>query len=71
MPEKGDRTLLALFLVVGTNIVGYSLLLTQNHIAQLILAAIVPGLTRMLVYLRLPRPQESLALAKIIAKPSS
>ena len=45
MPEKGDRTLLALFLVVGTNIVGYYFLLTEIDIAQLILAAIVPGLS--------------------------
>jgi hypothetical protein len=77
MPEKGDRTLLALFLVVGTNIVGYFLLLTENDIAQLMLAAIVPGLTLTLVYLALaPRLEpmdmrETLALEKTIAKPSS
>ena len=35
---------------MGTNIVGYSLLLTENHMAQLMLAAIVPCLTLTLVY---------------------
>jgi hypothetical protein len=64
MPMKRVRTLLALVLVVGTNIVGYFLLLAQNHVAQLILAAIVPGLTLLLVYLTLAR-------TKTIAKPSS
>jgi alpha-1,2-mannosyltransferase len=51
--DKGVRTLTILFLLVGTNIVGYSLLLTENHLAQLMLAAIVPGLTLTLVYLAL------------------
>ena len=67
MPKKGDRTLLALFLVVGTNIVGYSLLLTENHIAQLILAAIVPGLTLMLVYRTLAPRLESLDTRGVLA----
>jgi hypothetical protein len=48
--KKGDAVLIALFLIVGTNIVGYSLLLTKNHTAQLMLAAIVPCLTLTLVY---------------------
>jgi hypothetical protein len=56
--DKGARTLTILFLLVGTNIVGYSLLLTENHMAQLILAAVVPGLTLMLVYLSLRSMQE-------------
>jgi hypothetical protein len=67
MPEKGDRTLLALFLIVGTNIVGYSLLLTENHIAQLMLAAIVPGLTLMLVYLTLAPRVEPLDKRCVLA----
>ena len=68
MPGKGDRTLLALFLVVGTNIVGYSLLLTENHIVQLMLAAIVPGLTLMLVYLTLaPRLEPGLDMRDVLA----
>jgi alpha-1,2-mannosyltransferase len=50
IPKKGDAALIALFVIVGTNIVGYSLLLTENHMAQLMLAAIVPCLTLMLVY---------------------
>lgn len=58
MPEKGDRTLFALFLAVGTNLVGFSLLLTGNHVTQLLLAAIVPGLTVALVYLRLGRAEK-------------
>jgi alpha-1,2-mannosyltransferase len=53
MPRKRARTLLALVLIVGTNIVGYALLLKQNHVVQLILAAIVPGLTLLLVYVTL------------------
>jgi hypothetical protein len=56
--DRGARTLTILFLLVGTNIVGYSLLLTENHMAQLILAAVVPGLTLMLVYLSLGSMQE-------------
>ena len=48
--KKSDVALIALFLIVGTNIVGYSLLLTENHLAQLMLAAIVPCLTLTLVY---------------------
>jgi hypothetical protein len=67
MPRQGDRILLALFLVVGTNIVGYSLLLVENHAAQLILAAIVPSLTIMLVYFKLAPA----VLEKTIANPSS
>jgi alpha-1,2-mannosyltransferase len=50
IPKKRDGALIALFVIVGTNIVGYSLLLTENHMAQLLLAAIVPGLTLTLVY---------------------
>lgn len=53
MAKRRDCALLALFLVVGTNAVGYFLILTENHVAQLILAAIVPGLTITLVYLKL------------------
>jgi alpha-1,2-mannosyltransferase len=49
MPRKAGLALLLLFLGVGTNIVGYALLLTANHIGQLMLAAIIPGLTCMLV----------------------
>lgn len=52
-PKKNARTLLVLSLLVGTNIVGYSLLLAENHLAQLILAAIIPGLTLTLVYFAL------------------
>jgi alpha-1,2-mannosyltransferase len=59
LPMKRARTLLALFLLVATNVVGYSLLLTQNHRLQLILAAIVPGLTLLLVYLTLAPRQEA------------
>ena len=58
MPGKGDRTLLTLFIVVGTNVVGYCLLLAENHAAQMILSAIVPCLTIALVYLRLAPRQE-------------
>jgi hypothetical protein len=50
MPDKGNRTLLALFLAVATNVFGLSLVLTQSHVAQLILASIVPCLTITLVY---------------------
>ncbi len=58
MPDKGNRILLALVLAVGTNILGFTLLLTQNHLAQLILAAIVPGMTIALVYLCLGRRRQ-------------
>jgi hypothetical protein len=50
IPKKAAGPLISLFAVVGTNIVGYSLLLTENHMAQLMLAAIVPCLTLTLVY---------------------
>jgi hypothetical protein len=50
MPDRGDPLLLALFLVVGTNLMGFGPLLTANHAVQLILAAIVPGLTIAGVY---------------------
>jgi hypothetical protein len=50
IPKKADGVMIALFLIVGTNIVGYALLLTENHMAQLMLAAIVPCLTLTLVY---------------------
>jgi hypothetical protein len=58
-PNQRARTLLVLLLLVGTNILGYSLLLTENHLAQLILAAIVPGLTLTLVYFALVPVQET------------
>jgi hypothetical protein len=45
MPEKRDPFLLTLFVLVGTNLMGCAPLLTANHAIQLILAAVVPGLT--------------------------
>lgn len=54
--KKGSGALIALFMIVGTNILGYSLLLTESHITQLMLAAIVPCLTLTLVYLNLLEP---------------
>jgi len=45
-----NRLLPVLFIAVGTNIVGYFLLLAENHMIQLVLAAIVPCLTIALVY---------------------
>ena len=59
MPAKTNRTLLALFVAVGTNIIGFVLVSVDNHVAQLILAAIVPGLTITVVYLEL-RPTREL-----------
>jgi hypothetical protein len=59
MPEKGNRTLTALFLVVATNVVGLTQLLAVNHVAQLTLAAILPGLTIALAYRSLAPGQEA------------
>lgn len=59
MPDKGNRMLLALFLAVGTNVVGIVRILAVNHAAQLILAAIVPGLTIALAYRSLAPEQEA------------
>jgi Glycosyltransferase family 87 len=53
MPGKLNRTLLALFVAVGTNVIGFILLSVNNHVAQLILAAIVPSLTVTVAYLGL------------------
>jgi hypothetical protein len=50
MPARGNRLLLALFVVVGTNIIGFVGVSVENHVAQLMLAAIVPGLTIALAY---------------------
>lgn len=54
MPNRCDPLLLTLFLTIGTNLVGFSPLFTNNHAVQLILAAIVPVLTIAWVYQCLP-----------------
>jgi hypothetical protein len=60
MPEKGNRMLLVLFIAVGTNVVGIFRIPVTNHIVQLILAAIIPGLTIALAYVALaPRRKQS------------
>jgi hypothetical protein len=59
MPEKGNLTLLALFLAVGTNIVDIAQMLAVNHAAQLTLAAIIPGLTIALAYRSLAPGREA------------
>ena len=51
MPDKGSRTLLALFIVVATDIVRFIRYPVTNHVVQLILAAIIPGLTITVAYL--------------------
>ncbi len=61
-PEKGNRTLIALFIAVGTNVVGMFQVPERNHIVQLILAAIVPGLMIAVAYMTLaPRKETSSA----------
>jgi hypothetical protein len=50
MPQKGNRLLLVLFLAVATNAVGIVRIAVTNHVAQLILAAILPGLTIAVAY---------------------
>jgi hypothetical protein len=59
MPEKGNRTLLFLFVAVATNIVGLTQLLVVSHVVQLTLAAIIPGLTIALAYRSLAPGQEA------------
>ena len=59
MPEKGNLTLLALFLAVGTNIVDIVLTLAVYDVVQLTLAAIIPGLTIALAYRSLAPGQEA------------
>jgi len=58
MPNKGKRTLLALFIAIGTNVVGIFQVPEQNHIIQLILAAIVPGLMIAVAYRSLAPGEE-------------
>jgi hypothetical protein len=58
MPDKGRRMLLALFIAVATDIVGIVQFSVTNHIAQLILAAIIPCLTIAVAYLALAPGQE-------------
>jgi hypothetical protein len=59
MPARGNRLLLALFVAVATNVVGFTGLSVENHVAQLMLAAIIPGLTIALVYRSLAPGQEA------------
>jgi Glycosyltransferase family 87 len=58
MRDKGNIILLALFLAVSTNVIGLIALSAVNHAEQLVLAAIVPGLTIALAYLKLAPGQE-------------
>jgi alpha-1,2-mannosyltransferase len=51
----GDRMLTALFLLVSTNVVGFVALSLGNHLAQLVFAAIVPGLTIAVAWVMLGR----------------
>jgi hypothetical protein len=60
MPEKGSRALLALFLVIGTSIVGIVQFATTSHPVQLMLAAIIPGLMIAVTYQASGPRQESL-----------
>ena len=51
--ESGtDLLLLASVLVVGTNVAGFGVQLSGNHVAQLTFAAIVPLLTLALAYFK-------------------
>jgi hypothetical protein len=71
MPEKGNLTLLALFLAVGPNIVDIAQILAVNHVAQLTLAAIIPGLTIALSYRSLaPGQKASTGGARIMPEAS-
>jgi hypothetical protein len=57
MPEQGNRLLASFVLVIGTNIVGFCQLLATNHLCQIILSGIVPGMTLALVWQQLSRKQ--------------
>lgn len=50
-----DPLLLTSVLVVGTNVAGFGVQLSGNHVLQLILAAIVPLLTLALAYFKVPQ----------------
>ncbi len=60
MPDKGSRTLLALFLAVATDLIGVVQFSVTNHMVQLILAGILPGLMIAVAYLALAPRQEAL-----------
>jgi hypothetical protein len=62
--ESGtDMLLLTSVLVVGTNVAGFGVQLSSNHVAQLILAAIVPLLTLALAYFKVSQdgPSDSVS----------
>lgn len=67
---KGQRTtngtLLAVFLAVGTNIIGILELSATNPVVQLVLAVIVPGLTIALALAREPREAGSPGAARMV-----
>jgi hypothetical protein len=54
-PAKGERWLTALVLLVSTNVVGFVALGLANSVAQLVFAAIVPGLTIAVAWMMLGR----------------
>ena len=57
MRDGGNRTLLALFVAVGSSVVSFAGIALENHFAQLVLAAIIPCLTISLAYLSLASGQ--------------
>jgi hypothetical protein len=63
MPKSGDKALLSLFLIVGTNIVGFSVLLLQNYPAQLVGAAITPVLAIVLIWQHLSMRRTDIMIA--------
>jgi len=50
VPQKGNRVLLLLFIAIGSNVIGYALLIAVDPALQLILAGIVPCLMIAVVY---------------------
>jgi hypothetical protein len=60
MPDKGSRTLLALFIAVATDIIGIVQFGVTNHLVQLIFATIIPGLMIAVAYRALAPRQEPL-----------
>jgi len=51
--RKGNRALAGLFLAVATNGVGFVALSAGNHVVQLVLAAVVPGLMIVVAWIKL------------------
>jgi hypothetical protein len=65
-----DMLLLASVLVVGTNVAGFGVQLSSNHVLQLILAAIVPLLTLGLAYFKVVQDEPANSVSGPVSRES-